>query len=135
MEFITSNKGSRKLCYAGHAYKKKKQSKTTMTWECTQRSAKQCKGSLITDLAVCTSLIKIITFYTCTCIYCSVMGLFTPKSVPPGTIRSKRKILLGRFLRDHSPHGKPTRTVLSKPLKMSKIYGIYQTMRASGFRS
>lgn len=62
MEFITSNKGSRKLCYAGHAYTKKKQSKTTMTWECTQRSAKQCKGSLITDLAVCTSLIKIITY-------------------------------------------------------------------------
>lgn len=34
MEFITSNKGARKLCYAGYAYTKKKQSKTTIRWEC-----------------------------------------------------------------------------------------------------
>ena len=62
MEFITSNKGSRKLCYAGHAYTKKNQSKTIVRWECTQRSARQCKGALITDLAV--SNLMIITNYT-----------------------------------------------------------------------
>ena len=62
MEFITSNKGSKKLCYAGHAYTKKNQSKTTVRWECTQCSARQCKGALITDLAV--SNLMIITNYT-----------------------------------------------------------------------
>lgn len=51
MEFITSNKGSRKLCYAGYAYTKKKESKTTVRWECTHRSSKQCKGALTTDCA------------------------------------------------------------------------------------
>ena len=50
MEFITSNKGARKLCYEGFTYTKKKSSKTTVRWECSLRISQQCKGALITDI-------------------------------------------------------------------------------------
>ena len=58
MEFISSNKGSRKLCYAGHAYTNKNQSKTTVQ----KYNTHTHRGALITDLAV--SNLMIITNYT-----------------------------------------------------------------------
>lgn len=50
MEFVTSNKGSRKLCYEGYSYTKKKDSKTTTRWECSMRKAHDCKGAITTDI-------------------------------------------------------------------------------------
>ncbi|XP_060552384.1 uncharacterized protein LOC132713725 [Ruditapes philippinarum] len=52
MEFITSNKGSRKLLYEGYAYTKKNENKSSMRWECSQRIGLNCKGALTTDLHV-----------------------------------------------------------------------------------
>ena len=63
MEFITSNKGSRKLCYAGYAYTQKNKKKTSIRWECTGRAGQMCKGALITDLAV--SYFSVIFVYLC----------------------------------------------------------------------
>ena len=49
MELIPNNKGGHKLLYEEHMYTKKASYKTTIRWECSQRSSKQCKGSLTTD--------------------------------------------------------------------------------------
>ncbi|XP_052259481.1 uncharacterized protein LOC127863853 [Dreissena polymorpha] len=37
MEFIRSQRGAAKLCYEGFTYTKKKETKSTMRWECSQR--------------------------------------------------------------------------------------------------
>ena len=52
MEFIETARGSRKLCYDGHAYTFKAESKSTKRWECTQRRGKQCRSILVTDFEV-----------------------------------------------------------------------------------
>ncbi|XP_052814261.1 uncharacterized protein LOC128241379 [Mya arenaria] len=49
MEFITSSRGAPKLCFDSFTYTKKKSSKTTITWECSQRRTLECKGAVITD--------------------------------------------------------------------------------------
>ena len=48
MEFITGNKGSRKLLHEG--YTKKSNNKSSMCWECSQRIGLNCKGALTSDL-------------------------------------------------------------------------------------
>ena len=47
MELLPNNKGGHKLIYEDHMYTKKTSYKTTIRWECSQRSSKQ--GSLTTD--------------------------------------------------------------------------------------
>ncbi|XP_052253829.1 uncharacterized protein LOC127860080 isoform X2 [Dreissena polymorpha] len=49
MEFIRSQRGTAKLCYEGFTYTKKKETKSTMRWECSQRRSENCKGTATTD--------------------------------------------------------------------------------------
>ena len=48
-EILKNNRGGVKICYEGYMYTKKLQTKTRMTWECSQRRAFRCTGSLTTD--------------------------------------------------------------------------------------
>ena len=57
MEFITSNKGSRKLLHEGYAYTKKNANKSSIRWECSQRMGLSCKGALNSDLLVSTFML------------------------------------------------------------------------------
>lgn len=56
MEFITSNKGCVKLCFNGFSYTKKKESKSSIRWECSKRGSLKCKGAVVTDLNVSTGV-------------------------------------------------------------------------------
>ena len=47
---VKNNKGGLKLCHEGFMYTKKNAKKTTIRWECSQRCAFSCKGSITTDL-------------------------------------------------------------------------------------
>ena len=61
MEIIQNNKGHQKLCYQGYSYTKKRSTKSTVHWVCSEKTASQCHGILITDLAVSTSnIIKVV---------------------------------------------------------------------------
>ena len=52
MEFIKTNKGSRKVINAGHAYCRQKKTKTTIRWVCSQIKKLKCSGAIITDLSM-----------------------------------------------------------------------------------
>ena len=52
MEIIKSNKGGIKLCYEGYMYTRKSKTKARIQWECSQKRAHLCKGSISTDLNV-----------------------------------------------------------------------------------
>ncbi|KAH3735233.1 hypothetical protein DPMN_041696 [Dreissena polymorpha] len=49
MEFIRSQRGAAKLCYEGFTYTKKKETKSTMRWECSQHRSENCKATATTD--------------------------------------------------------------------------------------
>ncbi|KAH3869556.1 hypothetical protein DPMN_032725 [Dreissena polymorpha] len=49
MEFIRSQIGAAKLCYEGFSYTKKKETKSTIRWECSQRRSENCKGTDTSD--------------------------------------------------------------------------------------
>ena len=52
LTLIKNNKGGGKLCYNGFTFTKKSSSKTSIHWECSQRKAYHCKGTVNTDLQV-----------------------------------------------------------------------------------
>lgn len=52
MEIIKNNRGGEKLCLDGFMFTKKNTKKSTIRWECSERRALSCKGSLTTDLNV-----------------------------------------------------------------------------------
>ena len=52
MEIIESNKGCMKLCFQGYSYTKKRSTKSTVNWICSEKKGQQCSGAVITDLAV-----------------------------------------------------------------------------------
>ena len=54
MEVIKNNRGGVKIVLDGYItlYTKKASKSTRIRWECSQRSALQCKGALTTDLEV-----------------------------------------------------------------------------------
>lgn len=47
-----NNKGGQKLLHEGFMYTKKTTNRSTIRWECSQRAAKKCKGSVTTDLLI-----------------------------------------------------------------------------------
>ncbi|KAH3893075.1 hypothetical protein DPMN_017226 [Dreissena polymorpha] len=49
MEFIRSQRGAAKLCFEGFSYTKKKETKSTFRWECSQRRSDNCKGTVTSD--------------------------------------------------------------------------------------
>ena len=53
MELSTSQKGFQKLLYEVYSYTKKRTTKSSIHWRCSQKSSLTCDGSLITDLNVC----------------------------------------------------------------------------------
>ena len=50
MNYITNNKGGRKLTYEGYMYTMKAVTSTSTRWECSQRNSTRCKGLLRTDI-------------------------------------------------------------------------------------
>ena len=50
MEFITNHKGGLKLCFEGYMYTKRCSSSNQIQWQCSQRAAFKCNGSLYTSL-------------------------------------------------------------------------------------
>ena len=50
MEFITNNKGVRKLCYQGYMYTLKEVTETNTRWEYSSRKALGCPGKIQTDI-------------------------------------------------------------------------------------
>ena len=50
MEFITNHKGGLKLCFEGYMYTKRCSSSNQIQWQCPQRAAFKCNGSLYTSL-------------------------------------------------------------------------------------
>ncbi|KAH3892740.1 hypothetical protein DPMN_016868 [Dreissena polymorpha] len=49
MEFIRSRRGAAKLCNEGFSYTKKKETKSTIRWECSQRRSDNCKGTVTSE--------------------------------------------------------------------------------------
>ncbi|KAH3776498.1 hypothetical protein DPMN_177924 [Dreissena polymorpha] len=54
MEIITTSAGKKRLARNGFVYTKKKTSKSTIRWECSQRAAKSCKGAVVADINMTT---------------------------------------------------------------------------------
>ena len=54
MEIIENKKGSKKLCFEGYSYNKKRTTKSTVNWCCSVKAGQQCKGALTTDLMMTT---------------------------------------------------------------------------------
>ncbi|KAH3883008.1 hypothetical protein DPMN_006956 [Dreissena polymorpha] len=54
MEIITTSAGKKRLAHNGFVYTKKKTSKSTKRWECSQRVAKSCKGAVVTNINMTT---------------------------------------------------------------------------------
>ena len=50
MNVIVSNKGGRKLCYAGYMYTVKATTANSTRWECSTRKSTRCGGFLRTDI-------------------------------------------------------------------------------------
>ena len=52
MEFITNNKGGRKLCYLNHMYTKYAETKGGTWWKCVKKSTLKCTGLKINGVQV-----------------------------------------------------------------------------------
>ena len=50
MEVIENHKGGQKLLHEGYMYTKKKTSKSTMRWDCSNRPSFSCKVAVTTDI-------------------------------------------------------------------------------------
>ncbi len=52
MEIIANHKGGMKLVHEGYMYTKKYTRKTTVRWECSNRTAFSCKGGVTSNAEV-----------------------------------------------------------------------------------